>query len=70
MPIYEFRCTTCGTRYETLVARAERALRRCPRCGSKAERLISTFAVGKAGAAATPPGPCGSSDCACRARDR
>ena len=49
MPIFEYRCTSCGERYETLVSRAERATPRCPRCGgAQAERLISTFAVGRA----------------------
>ncbi|TMQ72570.1 MAG: zinc ribbon domain-containing protein [Candidatus Eisenbacteria bacterium] len=67
MPIFEYRCTSCGERYETLVSRAERATPRCPRCGgAQAERLISTFAVGRARPAAPTPGPCGSADCACR----
>jgi putative FmdB family regulatory protein len=70
MPIYEFRCTTCGERFEALLAAAERAEARCPRCGaSRVERLLSTFAVGKAGAGAGSPGPCGSANCACRAHD-
>jgi putative FmdB family regulatory protein len=67
MPIYEFRCTTCHERFEVLVTTAERRKAHCPRCGAtQVERLLSTFAVGKASAAAPAPGPCGSSDCACR----
>ncbi len=70
MPIYEYRCTTCGERFEWLTSRAERAEARCPRCGARrVERLLSAFAVGKSGATAESPGPCGSSDCACRAQD-
>jgi putative FmdB family regulatory protein len=67
MPIYEYRCTTCQERFEALVTSAERAQARCPRCGAaKVERLLSTFAVGKASGAASPEGPCGRQDCACR----
>ncbi len=70
MPIYEYRCTTCRERFEALVTSAERAKMRCPRCGThQVERLLSTFAVGKAGAAVKAPGPCGSTDCACRTHD-
>lgn len=70
MPIYEYRCATCDVRFEMLVTSAERAKARCPRCGAtRVERLLSTFAVGKASAAASGPGPCGSADCACRAQD-
>jgi len=65
MPIFEYRCTACGERFETLVARAEVPAPACPRCGAgAAERLLSTFAVTRPGVA--PPGPCGSPDCACR----
>jgi putative FmdB family regulatory protein len=67
MPIYEYRCTTCHERFESLVTSAERVEARCPCCGTdRVERLLSTFAVGKASEAAPTPGPCGSSDCACR----
>jgi putative FmdB family regulatory protein len=67
MPIYEYRCMTCHERFDALVRSAERAKARCPQCGTtQVERLLSTFAVGKASTAAPTPGPCGSSDCACR----
>jgi putative FmdB family regulatory protein len=69
MPIYEYRCATCGGRFEALLPPAERARARCPRCGAaRVERLLSSFAVGKASASERTPGPCGSPDCACRAR--
>jgi putative FmdB family regulatory protein len=68
MPIYEYRCATCHERFEALVTSAERAKARCPRCGAtRTERLLSSFAVGKT--ASPAPGPCGSSDCACRMHD-
>jgi putative FmdB family regulatory protein len=70
MPIYEYHCTSCGERFEALVASTERAKARCPHCGAlRVERLLSTFAVGKASEAVAARGPCGSADCACRAGD-
>lgn len=41
MPIYEFECEGCGTRFEELVA-ADAAPPTCPKCGFAAtRRLIS-----------------------------
>ena len=69
MPLYEYRCTACGTEFESLVARAGDPAPHCPRCDAAgAERRWSTFAVVKS-AAAPSPGPCGASDCACRSRE-
>jgi putative FmdB family regulatory protein len=40
MPIYEFECEECGTRFEELVAAAGSAA--CPSCGAAgARRLLS-----------------------------
>ncbi|HEY2954327.1 MAG TPA: zinc ribbon domain-containing protein [Candidatus Eisenbacteria bacterium] len=66
MPIFEYRCASCGERFETLQSRRDEAAPGCPRCGAaRAERLLSSFAVlGERSEA--PPGPCGSPDCACR----
>jgi len=40
MPIYEYRCPKCGT-FETTQRITEPALKRCPTCKSKVERIIS-----------------------------
>jgi len=41
MPIYEYRCATCGERVEVLV-RSQTATPSCPRCGSPlTDRLFS-----------------------------
>ena len=70
MPVYEYRCADCGEHFDRLVSHAERSAVRCPRCdGRRAQRLLSTFAVGKSHPVAPAPGPCGSTDCACRAHD-
>ena len=41
MPIYEYRCPKCGT-FETTQRITEPALKRCPTCKSKVERMISS----------------------------
>lgn len=45
MPIYEYRCQTCNTRFEVL-QRAGENLPPCPKCnGQKVSRLLSVFGV-------------------------
>jgi putative FmdB family regulatory protein len=42
MPIYEYRCATCGARVEVLV-RSTPATPLCPECGSRlTDKLFST----------------------------
>jgi len=47
MPIYEYRCQECGTRFEKLVRRASDVPEiACPSCGQKQlEQELSTFAA-------------------------
>ena len=40
MPIYEYHCPKCGT-FETTQRITDPALKRCPTCKSKVERMIS-----------------------------
>ncbi|MBC7247358.1 MAG: zinc ribbon domain-containing protein [Actinobacteria bacterium] len=53
MPIFEYRCTECGNRFDAFFRRAEdaeRELPRCGRCGSDAVRkLFSVIGLGGAG---------------------
>ena len=45
MPLYEYRCRSCQTQFETLILRASQPIV-CPSCSSESvERLISMFAV-------------------------
>lgn len=73
MPLYEYRCSTCRSRFESLLERWDSPAPRCPQCGGdEVQRELSVFAVGAA--TETRPttgrgsgaGPCGSSGCACR----
>ena len=62
MPMFEYACRDCTTRFETLVRGTETP--ECPSCHSQSlERTLSTFAAHTGGAAkttmATPMG-CGS----------
>lgn len=49
MPIFEFRCTTCGAKFATLVGMtADSNNVACPTCGSsEAQKLVSRFRTGK-----------------------
>ena len=68
MPIFEYSCVECGTRFEKLVRRAsETEGLECPSCGEKHLRQeLSTFAAhaGNGGAKAAPmPGGCPAGMC-------
>ncbi|MDW8059318.1 MAG: zinc ribbon domain-containing protein [Thermomicrobium sp.] len=60
MPIYEYRCRHCGSRFEKLV-RLSQATQpiSCPSCGADdAERLLSTFAAQSSGSAMSTSASC------------
>ena len=59
MPIYEYECGDCGTRYERLVLSKSQKID-CPRCHSARKTLrLSVFSTtGKAGGSAEAPGAC------------
>ena len=66
MPIYEYACKTCATRFETLVRSAGEEVH-CPACsGAELEKLISAHSVGHS-IPDTPPceaPACGAGACA------
>jgi len=63
MPIYEYTCKSCDTRFERLVKSMSNSEKiDCPKCGSKeTSRNLSVFAVAsESGKSSTPePGMCG-----------
>ena len=69
MPIYEYRCDTCGNEYEELTRRGTRDEEvECPECGThESDRVLSAFAVsggssgGGVSAGSSGGGGCGSS---------
>ncbi|HTP34001.1 MAG TPA: zinc ribbon domain-containing protein [Candidatus Acidoferrales bacterium] len=66
MPIYEYRCQDCGTKFEKLVRRSsETAELACPSCGERhLQQELSTFAAHansspkSSGAPVCPSGRC------------
>ncbi len=45
MPIYEYRCTKCGHRFEVIQKVNDAHISKCEKCKGKAERLISSPAI-------------------------
>ena len=45
MPIYEYQCKRCEHRFERLQKVAARRIRKCPECGGRVSRLVSTPAI-------------------------
>ena len=44
MPIFEFKCASCGAKFETLVPSAKVTSAKCPGCGSaKTSKQLSVF---------------------------
>lgn len=41
MPIYEYECEQCGTRFERLEGMDRKSFLSCPECGAAAKRVIS-----------------------------
>ncbi len=41
MPIYEYKCTVCGHRFEKLQSISEEPVKTCPVCGGAVKKLIS-----------------------------
>jgi len=73
MPIYEYKCESCGSDYEQIrkMAEADNGLE-CPSCqSSKVNRRLSSFATSSGGSTDRAPagggcgmGACGSGACA------
>ncbi|MCB0296755.1 MAG: zinc ribbon domain-containing protein [Calditrichaeota bacterium] len=46
MPLFDYRCKTCGTKFETLVFSSQKGPVKCEQCGSEeTEKLMSSFAA-------------------------
>ncbi len=63
MPLYEYKCTECDTRFDALRSISDAdTLIACPKCGSeKTGRMISLFsAIGDQGVIAGAGSSCGS----------
>jgi len=45
LPLYEYRCTQCGNRYEKIQKVSETPDTACPKCGGKVERPLTAPAL-------------------------
>jgi putative FmdB family regulatory protein len=46
MPLYEYKCSACGHRFERIVKFSDAPLKTCPQCGTETvEQVISAPAV-------------------------
>jgi len=65
MPIYEYRCTRCGVKYEKIIFSSSASAPACPSCNSdEVEKLISVPG-GMGGSSSVAAGPCGASKASC-----
>jgi putative FmdB family regulatory protein len=45
MPIYEYKCQSCGERHEKLQKYSDPLCKKCPHCGGILKKLISSPAI-------------------------
>lgn len=45
MPLYEYKCTKCGHRFEKIESVNASMTKKCPKCGSQAQRTITAPAI-------------------------
>ena len=58
MPIYEYRCATCGKEFEQMRPMSQSAEpAKCPTCGAASEKLPSVFASKENYTIKVPRGP-------------
>ncbi len=46
MPIYEYICEKCNDQFDQLREIPDRDTADCPKCGTRAKRLLSIFGLG------------------------
>jgi putative FmdB family regulatory protein len=45
LPLYEYECVKCSHRFEKIEPLSASAVKKCPKCGAKAERQLSASAI-------------------------
>jgi putative FmdB family regulatory protein len=69
MPLFEYKCDTCGEKFELIRSASETDAVKCPSCGNLAEKQLSVFAKPNSGSSvdasfnSAPRGGCGSGNC-------
>ncbi len=49
MPLFEFECKKCGTRFEKLIFASDKDKITCPKCGSEETKKLLSFFAAKSG---------------------
>lgn len=45
LPLYEYKCEKCGNQFEKIENHSAPTTQKCPRCGGKAQRMISAAGI-------------------------
>jgi len=45
LPLYEYECVKCGHRFERIESTSASAIKKCPQCGARADRLLAAPAI-------------------------
>ncbi len=45
LPLYEYKCEKCSHRFEKIEPFSAATVKKCPKCGAKAERMISAAGI-------------------------
>jgi putative FmdB family regulatory protein len=45
LPLYEYECEKCGSRFEKIESVSASTVKKCPKCGGKAQRLLAAPAI-------------------------
>ena len=45
MPLYEYKCTKCGNKFEKIESVSASEIKKCPKCGARAERVLNAPAI-------------------------
>jgi putative FmdB family regulatory protein len=45
LPLYEYKCEKCGHHFEKIEPFSAATVKKCPKCGAKAERQISAAGI-------------------------
>jgi putative FmdB family regulatory protein len=63
VPLYEYECRTCETRFERLTTLAGADAHACPSCGDADVRRLLSVIAGGTGFAQAPAPTCGGGAC-------
>ena len=45
LPLYEYKCEKCGHQFEKIEGHDAAETKKCPKCGAKAQRMLSAAAI-------------------------